>query len=216
MPRRPRSDFLGVVPVGNEQAPRRVVDRHVGRLRAVLLLAPERIPERLADERAPLRRTGVLQRPVGIASRVGIAPRQLQSVLEVDLLHEVLAVLQPVAPDMVKSALLQERESVRPGDGRHPYARKAVRDTRIQLDGRVDVLVVDVRAAWRPGARSGESTGRGREIARAGFVDRRAGRDETVLPVHEPVGVARLHLLVKPAREVLSEVALVPEGVDGK
>ena len=106
-----------------------------------------------AQMTTPLRRAGVLHRPVGIAGRVGIAPRQLQSVLEVDLLHEVLAVLQPIAPDMVKSALLQERESVRPGDGRHPYARKAVRDTRIELDGRVDVLVEDERTARRPGAK---------------------------------------------------------------
>ena len=216
MPRRPRSDFLGVVPVGNEQAPRRVVDRHVGRLRAVLLLAPERIPERLADERAPLRRTGVLQGPVGIAGRVGIAPRKLQPVLEIELLHEVLPVLQPIAPSMVESALLQEREPVCPRDRRGPHAGKAVRNARIQLDGRVDVLVVDIRAVRRPGARGGEFVRRGREIARAGLVDRHADRNAAVLSVHEPVGVARLHLLVKPAREVLSEVALVPEGVDGK
>ena len=205
---------LGVVPVRQQHAGRRIVNRDVGRLLAVRLLAPERVEERLSGKGALLRTRDVLERPIGIAVAERIDARSLQAILAPHGLHRVLRVLEPVAPGMVQPELRQPCGAATAGDGRLVDAGVFRLEARIELDAQVEILVADERhvhayRAARP------------HVHRAAGVVRHAGLvvhlvEPCVLPHHQPVRVAPADLAVEPPREARAEPSLVPARIYGK
>ena len=149
--RDPQRDFAGLAGNGDRAGrldlrqnrrgpvePAELIERKSARL-----LLPKDVQETLARVRACLGHHDVHDRPVRIAVARRIQPRLLKSLFLVMALQRVGGVETGVAPGPVKSRRLQGRLVILETSRRRNRPGELRRQTRIQLDAEVQVLVGD-------------------------------------------------------------------------